>query len=178
MKLEIEGERIVIRALRKTDARDIQRHAKRREISRYSNVPHPYTMKKAREFIRHSHKEMRKGSAYHLGIANKRTGKIIGMIALGIDKKNRNAEAGYWLAKEYRGRGIATEALKLILSFGFRRLKLVRIWARVMHPNKRSAELLERCGFRYEGRLRKNTFRNGRWMDDLRYGILREDYKS
>jgi len=92
-----------------------------------------------------------------------------------IDYNNKNAEIGYWLGKKYWGRKIMKEALKLILNFGFKELKLVRIYARVMHPNIASANLLEKSGFKYEGRMRKTTFRKGKWLDDLRYSILREE---
>jgi RimJ/RimL family protein N-acetyltransferase len=117
-------------------------------------------------------------TACELGIELKETGQIIGVMSLmHIDPASKNAEAGYWLGKKYWGQGIAKEALKLILEFGFKKLELVRIYARVTHPNIASARLLERCGFKYEGRMRKSTFTNGKWMDDLMYAILKEEYK-
>ena len=70
------------------------------------------------------------------------------------------------------------EAIKLILNFGFKKLKLVRIYARVMHPNISSVKLLEKSGFQYEGRMRRTTLRKGKWMDDLRYSILSNEFES
>jgi len=96
---------------------------------------------------------------------------------MNIDYKNMNAEIGYWLGKEYWGKKIMKEAVFLILGFGFEQLKLVRIYARVMHPNIASAKLLEKQGFKYEGRLRKATLREDKWMDELRYSILRNEFK-
>lgn len=94
-----------------------------------------------------------------------------------IDYKNKNTEIGYWLGRKYWGKGIMKEAIKLILNFGFKKLKLVRIYARVMHPNISSAKLLEKSGFRYEGRMRKTILRRGKWMDELRYSILSNEFQ-
>lgn len=109
----------------------------------------------------------------------KATGQIIGMISLmNVSEKNRNAEIGYWLGKKYWGKGYATEAVSLILRYGFKELKLFRIWARVFHPNLTSIRLLEKVGFTLEGRLRNNIKKSGRWLDELCYGILKTEYKK
>jgi len=122
---------------------------------------------------------MKKGKEYHLGIELKATGQIIGMIGMmQISRKHRRAEVGYWLGKSYWGKGYAAEALRLMLRFGFEQLKLVRITAGVMHLNLTSARMLEKAGFTFEGRLRKNFMQHGQWLDELRYGILKEEFKK
>lgn len=69
------------------------------------------------------------------------------------------------------------EAIRLILNFGFKRLRLMRIHAKVMHPNIRSAKLLEKCGFHFEGRLRKAKLVRRHWIDDLIYSMLRSEFR-
>ncbi|MBO3800009.1 MAG: GNAT family N-acetyltransferase [Candidatus Brockarchaeota archaeon] len=54
-----------------------------------------------------------------------------------VDRKNQNAEVGYWLARKYWGQGLA-KALRLVLDLGFERLKMRKTYARGMHPNARS----------------------------------------
>ena len=174
----IRGRRVNLRRLRKSDALSLRQYAKDREISRYTSLPHPYRIQDAMSFIRQTHQKLRKGVAYELGIENKQRGRIIGMMSLfGIDKDNKNAEVGYWLGKRYWGTGIAKESLQLILDFGFNELKLRRIYAKVMHPNISSVKLLEKSGFSFEGRMRKHTFKNRRWIDHLWYGLLKEEWK-
>ena len=125
-----------------------------------------------------THQKMRKKKTFSLGIELKETKEIIGMVSLmNVDYDNKNAEIGYWLGKKYWGKGIMKEAIKLILDFGFKKLKLVRIYAKVMHPNITLAKLLEKSGFKYEGRMRKTILRRGKWMDDLRYSILNSEFK-
>jgi RimJ/RimL family protein N-acetyltransferase len=121
-------------------------------------------------------KNFRKKTDYEFSIFLKSSGEIIGgMGLLHVDKTNRNAEVGYWLAKKYWGQGLAKEALQMVLSFGFRRLRLRKIYARVMQPNKRSCKLLESVGFKFEGRLKqqmKDRFSKNRWFDEMRFGLL------
>lgn len=168
-----------MRRFRRSDALSIYQNVKYKEISRYTNIPHPYTLENARSFIRRTHRGLKNGTAYELGVELKNTGQIIGGIGLlKIDRRSKNAEVGYWLSKKYWGQEIASEALKLILDFGFKKLKLMRFYARVMHPNIASMKLLEKAGFKYEGRMRKHIFKNGKWMDELRYAILREEHEK
>ncbi len=177
--MRLLGKQINLRWLKKSDAQSLYENARDKEISRYTTLPYPYGLKEARDFIEKTIKNRHKKNVYELGIELKETNQIIGMIGLmKIDYKNKNAEIGYWLGKRYWRKGIIQEAVKLMLDFSFNRLKLVRIYAGVFHPNIPSAKLLEKCGFRYEGRLRKAIFSKNKWLDDLRYGILKEEFKK
>jgi len=179
MDLKIEGKQINLRKLKKSDAPSIYQNAKDFEIARYTTLPHPYKLKNAEDFIKITHQKIRKKKAFELGIELKETKEIIGMISLiNLDYDNKNAEIGYWLGKKYWNKKIMKEAVNLILNFGFKKLKLVRIYARVMHPNISSAKLLEKSGFQYEGRMRKANLRRGKWLDDLRYSILSSEFKQ
>lgn len=179
MEFKIEGEQINLRKLKKSDAYSIYQNANDKLIAKYTTLPHPYKLEIAYSFIRKTHQKLNKKKAFELGIELKETKEIIGMVSLiKIDYDNKKAEIGYWLGKKYWGRKIMKEAIKLLLDFGFKKLKLVRIYARVMHPNTSSARLLEKAGFKYEGRMRKTTFKNGKWMDDLIYSILSSEFKS
>ena len=178
MEIKIEGKLINLRKLKKSDAISIYENVRDYDIARYTMIPYPYKLKGARDFIKATHRNIKRKKAFELGIENKESKEIIGMMSLlNVDPDNRNAEIGYWLGKKYWGRKIMKEAVKLILNFGFMELKLVRIHARVMHPNTTSAKLLEKSGFQYEGRMRKTVFRKGKWMDELRYSILKEEFK-
>lgn len=179
MELKIEGKKINLRKLKKLDTLSIYQNAKDFEIARYTTLPHPYRLKNAEDFIKITHQKMRKKKSFEIGIELKETKEIIGMMGLmNIDYDNKNAEIGYWLGKKYWGKGIMREAIKLILNFGFKKLKLVRIYARVMHPNISSVKLLEKLSFKYEGRMRMAILKKGKWMDDLRYSILNSEFKS
>jgi len=172
----LKSSRVILRKLEISDSEVIRKFAKNKKITKYTFViPPPFTKKKVQTFIKRIEKERKKGVSYYFGIELKENKKLIGMINLvKINKKNKNAEVGFWLSPEYQGKGLAKEALELVLVFGFRKLKLKRIEARVLHKNKPAQKLLEKAGFKLEGRLRKRTFFKNLWFDDLIYGILRD----
>jgi len=175
----LKGDKINLRRIRRSDAESIYRHVIDREIARYTFIPHPYLIEDAYAFIRLSHRQIRRKTNFPLGMEQKETGQIIGMISLDhVSHEHKNAELGYWLGKQFWGQGIAKEAIKLILSFGFKELKLKRIYARVMHPNIASAKLLEKSGFTYEGTMRKMLYRRNQWLDMLWFGILKDEYHA
>lgn len=176
--MKLTGQQINLRRLKKSDAQSLYENAKDKKISRYTVLPYPYTLKDARSFIRRTIKNRHKKNVYELGMELKETGQIIGMVGLSkVNYKHKHAEIGYWLGKKHWRKGITQEGVKLVLDFGFNKLKLARIYARVLHPNIPSAKLLEKCGFKYEGCMRKEVFRRGKWLDDLRYGILKEEFR-
>ncbi|MDP7623324.1 MAG: GNAT family protein, partial [Candidatus Woesearchaeota archaeon] len=73
-------------------------------------------------------------------------------------------------------KGIAKEALKLIMKFAFSNLKLNRVYAKVKSRNLPSSKLLEKCNFKLEGRLRKDGKFKGKWDDLLIFGILKDEF--
>jgi RimJ/RimL family protein N-acetyltransferase len=179
MRISLETDRIKLRLLKRSDAETLHKYAKDKAISRYTFLPRPYLLEHSYKFIKESRLWFRRKRNYALTIEWKETGEVIGMIGLHhLDFKNKNAELGYWLARRYWGRGITKEAIGLILKYGFREMKFVRIYARVMRPNIASSKLLEKCGFAYEGRLRKAVLQRGRWMDMLCYGKLKTKTKE
>lgn len=113
---EIYGKEISLRKLRLSDAENIYRNVRDREIVKWAlNIPHPYCRNEAIKFIRKVNYEARKKKSCVFGIALKNESKIIGVIGLSkINYKDSNAEIGYWLGKKYWGEGIMTEAAKLL----------------------------------------------------------------
>lgn len=72
---------------------------------------------------------------------------------------------GYWLGQKYWGGGIMTDAVKDITSFGFKDLKLRRIYAKVYPFNKGSMRVLEKNGFKLEGIAKKETKKENKFID-------------
>ncbi len=179
MKIKLEGPRIILRPPVLSDTDIINAHVQVPDICRYTFISRLSTIESTREYIRNTRKWWRSGRNQHFAIVWKNPQCVIGMIGLSaIDHKNRNAELGYWLAKKYWGQGLTPEAIRLILDYSFKDLKLRRIYAHVMHPNKPSIRVMEKIGFQREGYLRKAVFQNGRWLDEILFAILKEDYLS
>ena len=114
---------------------------------------------------------------FQLAITLRGDGSLIGNC--GLRRKPGNdweADLGYELAPECWGRGYATEAAGALVNLGFRELALDRISSWCIAENTPSARVLERLGFREEGRLRRNEYFKGRWWDTLLYALLRDEW--
>lgn len=86
------------------------------------------------------------------------------------------AEIGYALSTKFQGRGIMAQALTLLLADVFGRTRLERIEARCAVDNTASQRVLDKVGFRREGRLRGYFLLHGKRVDNFLYAILRSDF--
>lgn len=78
--------------------------------------------------------------------------------------------------KKYWGKGYGTETVELLTYYGFDRLNLNKIWLGVTADNKRALRTYEKSGYKVEGCLRQDIYRNSRYYDSIRMAILREAY--
>lgn len=115
-------------------------------------VPNPYTSADADFWIDKCNLNENQNTDFSFAIEDE--GIHVG--GIGLHKKfEHSAEVGYWIGEEYWGKGYATKGLNKILFEGFNRLKLTRIHAHVFEGNIASEKLLLKCGFEYEGLLKK-----------------------
>jgi RimJ/RimL family protein N-acetyltransferase len=116
---------------------------------------------------------------FQLAITLAPDGQLIGNAGIRLKTPNdREADMGYELDPRYWGCGYATEAADALLAFGFRELKLHRVWAQCIAENAASAHVLEKIGMRLEGRLRENEWMKDRWWDTLLYAILEREWQT
>lgn len=151
---------------------DLVRHADDRDvwINLRDRFPHPYTRADARSWIRSAAAER---PTRHFAIEV--DGRAVGGIGIHpmTDVHRGTAEIGYWLGREYWGRGIATEAVRALTEHAFASFDLARLEATVYEWNPASARVLEKAGFQLEGRLRKSIIKDGRTIDSLLYARVR-----
>lgn len=84
-----------------------------------------------------------------------------------------DGKLGYMMMPEYCGKGIATEAVRLIVKEAFRRKPYERLSAVVYEPNLASVRVLEKNGFVLEGKKLKAVKCNGIIYNTLHFGLLR-----
>ena len=104
--------------------------------------------------------------------------KMIGTVSLErINNINRTATLGIFIGnKNYLNKGYGTEAIKLILDYGFKYLNLNNIKLDLMEFNKRALKCYEKCGFKEYGRRRKCTYINGKYYDRISMDILADEF--
>lgn len=107
--------------------------------------------------------------------------EFIGFADIEIHQKNEAGgcgEIGYFLLPPYWGLGYATEIARTLLEIGFEKLGLHRMTARCNANNIKSEKIMQKVGMLKEGEFRKARFKNGRWDDELHYGILVEKWRE
>lgn len=117
------------------------------------------------------------GTALAFFIFEREGGRLAGGITLGNIRHgvSQSAHIGYWIGERYAGRGLMTEAVRLVARFAFDTLRLHRIEAACIPDNARSIRVLEKAGFQREGLLRSYLRINGLWQDHYLYARIADD---
>lgn len=93
--------------------------------------------------------------------------------------KDRTGKCGIFIGdKKEQGKAYGTEAMKLLLNYGFNTLNLNRIDLKVNDFNSRAIKCYQKLGFIEEGRMRQSCFRNGEYHDQIIMSILRSEWKE
>lgn len=85
-----------------------------------------------------------------------------------IDYRNQRCEFGIHLHKNFRGKGIAYEAGKLIIEYVFENLPIRKIYLHTMEENERAVKLFKKLGFQIEGVFVEEIYKDGKWRNILR----------
>jgi RimJ/RimL family protein N-acetyltransferase len=129
-------------------------------------LPRPYTMEHARAFVRD---ELELGPHAYAIVEGER---VVGSIGMGVNR-SRTGRIGYWCARDARGRGVTTRALRLLSRFGFEELGLLRLELITDPDNVASQRVAEKVGYRREGVLRSHLDHpDGRRRDSVLYSLL------
>lgn len=163
--------RLVVRDLRPADAAALVAYRNNEDTARFQGWQLPFLPAAADELIALAVEQLWPvhGDWYQLGIEY--AGNLVGDIGVGRSSDGRQAAIGYTLAPTARGDGLATEAVGAVVDLLFSE-GVHRIAAGLDPTNTASARLLQRLGFRYEGRSLSAEYVRGQWYDDDRYALL------
>lgn len=172
--LTLRADPAVLRPWRPTDRGALVRRADDRSVWRNLTdaFPHPYTLRDAVEWIARVERQV---PPQHFAVVV--DGEVVG--GAGVeplpDYGGRTANLGYWLGSGVWGRGIGTAVVEALVPYAFGTLGVARLEATVFGWNPASARVLEKNGFRQEGRLRNRVYKDGDVTDLILYGLLLED---
>jgi RimJ/RimL family protein N-acetyltransferase len=141
-------------------------------------IPVRYTRSDAHEYVRKTKQSWRDGTDASFAITDASTGEVVGSIGMRSHGDGRGT-VGYWVAREARGRGAATRALKLISSWALDTLGFGRLELMAEPENEASCKVAERARYSREGVLRSYlpTSRRGR-RDVVLFSLLPGDQRS
>lgn len=173
----LETERLWLRPLQKEDLQDFN------EYSKTANVG-PNAGWKPHESMEESEKildSMINGEDEVRALVYKKNNKMIGTVGIHNDKSRPDVPnckmLGYVLAEPYWGKGLMTEAVMAVIPYAFEELKLniFTVWHYTF--NQKSARVIEKCGFRYEGTLRQSSvIFDGSVFDSCAYSMTKREY--
>ena len=165
-----------IRRWELSDARDLATALSNKKIqdNLRDGLPYPYTEQDGKEFIS-AMLAANENDTFAFAITV--NGKVIGSIGAfrQTNIHNKTAELGYYIAEEYWGKGIMTEAVKQLCDYVFSHTDIIRIYAEPFAYNIGSCRVLEKAGFQYEGTLRSNALKNGNVLDMKMYSKLKTE---
>ena len=168
-----------IRKWELSDAKDLAAALSNRKVqdNLRDGLPYPYTEQDGKEFISAMlSADENETFAFAITVNNMVIGSI-GIFRQG-NIHRQTAELGYYIAVEYWGKGIMTEAVKQICEYVFANSDIIRIYAEPFAYNIASCRALEKAGFQYEGTLRSNAVKNGKVIDMKMYSLLKEEIKE
>jgi RimJ/RimL family protein N-acetyltransferase len=171
------GEKVRLREYRKDDIAQAQVFMNDPEIKRLLNPGIPYLITLEDEEKWFGNNTASK-DVYNFAIETLDDRQYIGGCGINrLDWKNSVAEIGIFIGEsKYRGKGFGTDALRVLVGFILQQMNINKIRIHVFSFNERAIRSYGKCGFKQEGVLRQEIFRDGKYYDDIVMGLLKEEY--
>ena len=176
MQIFFEG--IILRSWAFTDAPQLAIIANNKKIADNirDGLPIPYTISDAREWLNLTIPENNPPKNFAI-ISDKELAGSIGIVTK-TNIYRKNVEIGFFISEKFWGRGIATRAVKAVISYAFREFDINRVNAEVFADNPGSRRALEKAGLKLEATLKKSIIKNGVIKDCCIYSVLKEDFQQ
>ena len=175
-----EGKKIRLRGLESEDATTINHVYNFLEVRRFLDDVSPLSQEDIIQWIRKTWDARKAHINYFFAIELKKPQRLLGICGLfGVRKINRKAELMITIYNpDDRGKGYGTEALQLLLNYGFNQLNLHRIVLFTHEINTRAQRVYEQIGFKPGGRRRQASFFEGAYHDILLYDMLASEFEG
>lgn len=176
---EIKTDRLTLRRIEISDLIDLVYQANNEKIAdQIFNINYPYTEADAVFRMNVVLQGFEQKNRFIFAITQVDEDKLIGEIGLNLDTDHHRAEMGYWIAEDYWGKGIATEACKAVLKFGFNELGLHKIFATHFKNNPASGKILNKIGMMQEAELKDHYLIEGEYRTAYQYRLTKKEYKD
>lgn len=174
--MELKTKELILRPWMLDDVPAIVEACGDPEIPRWlPMIPSPYGEEDARSFVGLAHENWERGEVYNFAIVDAGSGRLAGSIAMRA-RPFRTGHFGYWVARDARGRGVATEALLALGRWAVETLDVKRLELLTDPENLASQRVAEKAGFQREGLLRSSLeYRDGRRRDSILFSALPDE---
>ena len=175
----LESERLLLRAVTEEDVNEVIALRGNPETMKF--IPRPLVTSKemAMEHIEMIIQKIDENIGINWAITLKGSSKMIGIIGhYRIQLENYRSEIGYMLLPEFQNQGITSEAIQLVVDYGFNQLNFHSIEGVVDPENYISAKVLEKNGFVKEAHFLENEYWNGKFWDSVVYSLLKRNFNK
>ncbi len=176
-KAFIYGKNVEFRPLEKDNLQTIRKWINSIDYRRYSRNEFPLLSEKHNSWYESL---IKTNEDIMFTVWHTKTEQLIGDASVyNINKIYRNAEIGFGIGEdEFLRKGFGTEIVFLLCDYSFKELNLHRIYATVIAENTGSIKCLEKNGFKQEGIFRDDVYIDGKYIDNYRYSILKDEWFS
>lgn len=175
----LETERLLLRRIDENDVDEVLALRGNPETMKF--IPRPLTKTKedALEHIAMIEDKIVSNTGINWGITIKGNPKIIGIIGhYRIQPENHRAEIGYMSFPETNGQGYITEAIQVVVAYGFEQMNLHSVEAVIDPENIASERVLQKNGFVKEAHILENELWEGKFWDTVIYSLLKRNFKK
>ncbi|MEK4041646.1 GNAT family protein [Paenibacillus sp. FSL L8-0493] len=175
----LESEQLLLKKIEVSNLNEVFGIYSNDQVFEYCGIIPKHNKDTVKNMIGHFERDFTKGVRVKWGIFLKNNPYILlGIIeVMDFNQKVDMVTIGYFLAELYWGKGIAAQAIQLVVKYLFETAEVNRIQAEVMPFNERSKRVLLKNGFTKEGTLRQAHVWSGKGLVDLEiYSILAEEY--
>ena len=173
-----DGKLVRLREYRKSDIKLVLEYINDVEVKRNLNpgIPFPYTMEDEEKWYETN---SALNDTYNFAIETIEDKIYFGGCGINnVDWKNSKVVVGIFIGnKDYWNNGYGTDAMNVLIKFIFEQMNINKIKLHVYSFNERAIKCYEKCGFKQEGVLRKELYRNGQYYDEILMGLLKEEYR-
>jgi len=174
----LENENIVLRALEPEDLDILFDIENDKSLWQISNTLAPYSRDLLKKYIEGSHKDIYEARQLRLAISPVHGTDLIGLIDLfEFEPQHNRAGVGILVRENFQGKGIASQALELVLEYAFNQLDLHQVFAHIPANNNQSRRLFEKMGFKRSGTQRDWIRSNNQFLDVDLYQIINSERK-
>ncbi|SDN63724.1 GNAT family N-acetyltransferase [Alkalicoccus daliensis] len=173
-----ETPRLILRKVELSDLDDIYAFSSDPEVAHHMTWSVNQSKEETyRNYVEPVLRDYQTGESGDWVIVHMEDEKVIGACSfVKWENSHEKAEIGFVLHKDYWGQGIATEAVREIVRFGFETCRLHRIEGKCNSDNIGSEKVLRKAGFTYEGTLRENELIKGKFCDTKMFSMLKNEF--
>ncbi len=176
----IEGRKVRLRGIKLEDVQLMWQQYNDLEVRRFLDHPYPQSKEDMEQWVRNIWDASKNDRGHFFAIELKQSQQLIGTCGLfALTRIARNAELMIVIySKKYWGQGYGTEALKLLINYGFNNLNLHRILLFTHEENIRAQRAYEKIGFKSGGRRRQASYFDGTYHDLLLFDLLESEFNE